>query len=105
MMELKFALILFLLLVSALKFGLCGCRYRNPIWTKEEEGGGEAVKTAPRVTQLLDGVYMAAAVDESLTDEDDRSRYKEQILSQFCSEIFPTCAFHTGEPILITPEG
>ena len=104
MMELKFALILFLLLVSALKFGLCGCRYRNPIWTKEEEGG-EAVKTAPRVTQLLDGVYMAAAVDESLTDADDRGRYKEPILSRSYSDIFLTFDFHTGEPILITPEG
>ena len=26
-------------------------------------------------------------------------------LSQFCSEIFTTFHFHTGEPILITPEG
>ena len=69
-MDLKFALILFLLLVVEFKFGLCGCRYRNPIWTKE----GKAVETAPKVTQLLNGVYMAAAVDESLTDADDRGR-------------------------------
>ena len=69
-MELKLALILFLLLVVVLKFGLCGCRYRNPIWKKEEE-----VETAPKVTTLLNGVYTAAAVDESLTDEDDRGRY------------------------------
>ena len=70
-MDLKFALILFLLLVVEFKFGLRGCRYRNPIWTKEE---GRAVETAPKVTQLLNGVYMAAAVDESLTDADDRGR-------------------------------
>ena len=73
-MELKLALILFLLLVSAFRFGLCGCRYRNPIWAREEEEG-KAVKTAPRLTQLLNGVYMAAAIDESMTDADDRGRY------------------------------
>ena len=70
-MDLKFALILFLLLVVEFKFGLCGCRYRNPIWKKED---GKAVETAPIVTQLLNGVYMVAAVDESLIDVDDRGR-------------------------------
>ena len=80
------ALILFLLLVSAFRFGLCGCRYRNPIWAREDEG--EAVKTAPRLTQLLNGVYMAAAIDESMTASDDRGRYDGiDILSDYISII------------------
>ena len=85
-MELKLALILFLLLVSAFRLGLCGCHYRNPIWAREEEG--EAVKTAPRLAQLLNGVYMAAAIDESMTALDDRGRYDGiDILSDYISII------------------
>ena len=70
-MELKLAAILLLLLAAAaFRLGLCGCRYRSPVWR------ASAVETAPNVTRSEDGgAYSAAAVAEELTGPDDRGRW------------------------------